>query len=91
MWDRVVEPQPAAPSTTLGDRLAAKAAASPLSDQLYVTHAPEKLTWTYTDLDKVVRAVAAGLMEHGYKKGTKLALWAGNDSEHVSAKRRPPP
>lgn len=67
---------------TLGDLVAARAAANPRSEVLKVPH--QDLTWDATELQQQTDAVAAGLLEMGYTRGSKLALWMGNEAEYLA-------
>lgn len=68
-------------NSTLGDIVDARVAENPYRDCAVVQH--QRIKWDFGDLKDQVDAVAAGLYEIGYGPGSRLALWLGNDSEHL--------
>lgn len=63
--------------------MGAIAAAHPKREVLKVPH--QDVSWSAQDLQEQTDALAAGLIEIGYKRGTKLALWIANETEHLAA------
>lgn len=130
MWDRWV-PTASAKGFLVSDLLNEKVAERQFKEALYVTHASEKLKWSFEQLrvrplpppplpaafalssslsfppplsppplsfltvfgslaspfwslQDASEAVGAGLLEMGYKRGAKVAVWAGNEAEAVT-------
>lgn len=70
-------------ASTLGDAISRVAAEHPKREVLRVPH--QEITWSAGDFETQTNALAAGLLEIGYKRGTTLAVWIGNETEHLCA------
>lgn len=69
--------------STLGELVAERTAAKPRHEVLRVPH--QDIVWDNTDLKEQSDALACGLLEIGYTRGSKLALWLANETEHLCA------
>ncbi|GAB87855.1 AMP-binding protein [Gordonia rubripertincta] len=53
------------------------------ADRVALIDAPSGRRWTYVEFHRDVRALAAGLLRSGVKKGDRVGLWAPNRFEWV--------
>ncbi len=72
---------PALLDDTIGANLAATVARVPDQDALVSRH--QGLRFTYTELDRAVDEVAAGLLGLGLQTGDRLGIWSPNCAEWV--------
>jgi len=56
-------------------------ASRPFKEAYHFMRAASPLRWSNEDLKRHSEALATGLLDMGYKRGSKLAVWAGNDKE----------
>lgn len=53
----------------------------PFKEAYHYMRSPTPYRWSNEDLKRHTEAMATGLIDGGYKRGAKLAVWAGNDKE----------
>ena len=74
---------PALLECTIGEQLAAMAAARPQHDALVVPH--QGVRWSWQELLERSDALATGLLEAGLKPGDRVGIWAPNCAEWTLA------
>ena len=74
---------PALLECTIGEQLAAMAAARPQHDALVVRH--QGIRWSWRELLERSDALATGLMEAGLQPGDRVGIWAPNCAEWTLA------
>jgi fatty-acyl-CoA synthase len=79
-WDRWV-PSYSADSFTLHNVLEERMATRPHKETYHYMRTAHPVRWSNQDFQQHAEAMANGLTTLGYKRGAKLAVWAGNDME----------
>ena len=74
---------PALLECTIGEQLAAMAAARPQHDALVVPH--QGIRWSWQELLERSDALASGLLEAGLQPGDRVGIWAPNCAEWTLA------
>ncbi|GAB10417.1 putative fatty-acid--CoA ligase [Gordonia araii NBRC 100433] len=77
------EPQPQLLDETIYDNFVATA--ERLGENLAIADAAAGRTWTYREMARDVRALAAGLLRSGVGRGDRVGVWSPNRAEWVLA------
>eukprot|EP01138_Halocafeteria_seosinensis_P015722 gb/GECG01016043.1/.p1 GENE.gb/GECG01016043.1/~~gb/GECG01016043.1/.p1 ORF type:complete len:423 (+),score=46.79 gb/GECG01016043.1/:1-1269(+) len=82
MWDKLQESPIAPPSLTMTDLVTQQSEVNPHKDGYASVYTPVKHDWTFGFLAYASRAVGAGFIDLGFKKGDKFLVWCMNGPEH---------